>query len=99
MYLPIKGKQQKGTYMSLVKFNTTSEIDLELESIKLSRPDCNTNAAAAKYAIENYLPQCESYNELKSLYDALLQEHDQLIRQLRIKQSAESQIEKLISKP
>lgn len=99
MYLPIKENTAKGTYMSLVKFNTTSDLDLELEAIKGSRPDCNTNAAAAKYAIENYLAQCESYNELKSLYDALLQEHESLKHHLKVKQSAEQQIQQLISKP
>lgn len=85
--------------MALVKFTTTSDIDLELEAIKLSRPDCNTNAAAAKYAIENYLGQCEAYNELKSMYDALLQEHESLKHHLRVKCSAQEQIQQIISKP
>lgn len=98
MYLPIKVNTSKGIYMSLVKFNTTTELNLELDSIKLSR-GCNTNAAAAKYAIKNYLPQCESYNELKSLYDALFEEHETLKYHLKVKQSSEQQIQQLISKP
>ena len=78
MYLPIKGNQQKGTYMSLVKFNTTSEIDLELQAIKLSRPDCNTNAAAAKYAIENYLSECEQKRELQKQLVHAIEELNEL---------------------
>lgn len=99
MYLSIRDKHKKGNQMSLVKFNTTPELDLELESIRLSRPDCNTNAAAAKYAIENYLGECESYNELKSLYDDLHQEHEALKHHLSVKHSAEQQIQQIISKP
>lgn len=82
--------------MSLVKFNTTNEIDLELEAIKASRPDCNTNSAAAKYAIKNYLSTCEELRELSADYDDLKQELEQIKHFYAEKLSAEEQLQSLL---
>lgn len=64
--------------MALVKFTTTEDLDRELESIKMTQPNCNTNAAAAKLAIENYLSLEEELNELKKR----LHQSDELLRKI-----------------
>jgi hypothetical protein len=50
--------------MSLVKFETDSDIDLCIEGIKLAYPNVNTGAAAAKYALLNYQSCVEKSDEL-----------------------------------
>jgi len=64
--------------MALVKFNTTEELDRELESIKMTQPNCNTNSSAAKHAIENYLSLEEELREVKQR----LQQSDDLLRKI-----------------
>ncbi len=96
MYLPIKASTIKGTHMALVKFNTTSDLDLELEAIKGSRPDCNTNAAAAKYAINHYLAECEEKREVQNSLLAALQELQELRQQLEIYFSVQNEIKRLV---
>lgn len=82
--------------MSLVKFNTTSELDLELEAIKGSRPDCNTNAAAAKYAIKHYLAECEEKREVQKSLLTTIQELQELRQQLEFYFSAQDEIKRLL---
>jgi len=80
--------------MSLVKFNTDKDLDLELEAIKAIRPDCNTNAAAAKYAILNYLFECEHKRELQSQMVDLIEELNELRYHLSRYFESESEIKK-----
>ncbi len=87
----------KGTkIMALVKFETNSELDMELKSIQLSRPDCNTNAAAAKHAINNYLSTCEELRELAADYDDLKQELEQIKHFYAEKLAADNQLQALL---
>lgn len=64
--------------MALVKFETNDSLDMELKSIQMARPNCNTNAAAAKHAIENYLSVEEELNEVKKK----LEQSDELLRKI-----------------
>lgn len=57
--------------MALVKFETDELLDYELESLKLSNAKLNTNSAAAKYAILNYLPELEAHHEARKEIVAL----------------------------
>lgn len=82
--------------MALVKFHTNEEHDQIIEMLRISRPNCKTGAAAVKYALEDYFPIYDSYNELKGLYDTLLTEHEQLKSALKVKQQAESQISAIL---
>lgn len=50
--------------MSLVKFETDSDIDLCIEGIKLAYPNVNTGAAAAKHALLNYQACVEKSDDL-----------------------------------
>ncbi|HIO13387.1 MAG TPA: hypothetical protein EYN13_07540 [Methylococcales bacterium] len=50
--------------MSLVKFETDSDIDFCIEGIKLAYPNVNTGAAAAKHALLNYQACVEKSDEL-----------------------------------
>jgi hypothetical protein len=96
MYLPIKVNISKGTHMSLVKFNTTTDLNLELDSIKRSRPDCNTNAAAAKHAIKHYLSECEQKREVQKSLLTTIQELQELREQLQFYFSAQDEIKRLL---
>lgn len=82
--------------MALVKFHTNEEQDQIIEMLRRSRPDCNTNAASVKYALEDYFPMCDSYQELKGMYDALLIEHEQLKTALKSKLQSEEIIKSIV---
>jgi len=97
MYLSISGRHIKGTSMSLVKFNTDADLDLELQSIKLSRPDCNTNAAAAKYAIMHYLSECEEKREIQKSLLKTIEELQELREQLQCYFSSQDELKRLLN--
>ena len=82
--------------MALVKFNTNENMDMELEAIKLSRPNCNTNAAAAKYAVENYLSTSEQLRELTRDYEQLLNQMEQIKETYIEKLEAEKNLKALL---
>jgi type IV secretory pathway component VirB8 len=69
--------------MALVKFETNETLDKELAAIRLSRPNCNTNAACAKYAIENYISECEEHSETQARLNAAIFQLEEMKEQLR----------------
>lgn len=82
--------------MALVKFETNSELDMELKLIQLSRPDCNTNAAAAKHAINNYLSICEELSELSADYYDLKRKLEQIKHFYAENLAAENELQALL---
>lgn len=64
--------------MKEIKLIDSDELSLNLEAIKLSRPNCSTDAEATQYAILNYLSECEAHNETRKLLQSALDELEEI---------------------
>lgn len=77
MYAPQHYHKEKVT-MTVIKLIENEELGLELEAIKLSRPNCSTDAEAAQYAVLNYMAECEAHNETRKLLQLALSELERI---------------------
>lgn len=64
--------------MTVIKLMDSEDLDLELEAIKLSRPNCSTDAEAVQYAVLNYMAECEAHNETRKLLKLALNELEKI---------------------